>query len=207
MNDLFCISNNCFSGFLYQNMGIQYNHPFVWCRVNECNVLNMLLRWETIDWTNIVVAEDQTRHVPCVNVQGFLPIIYPHYLYSESDTTPRTTVLETNGAVNVRYNKPMEYAKEKYLSRVSRMPKTLPAIVIVHDFFTPECSDDETLLKIADICNTKHIKLFTISCKRPFMHLTNTEYVRWIDLSTPFPILPEMVKTYKDDLLSFIGCT
>ena len=202
---MFCISNNCFSGFLYRQMGIQYNHPFVWCRVNETDMLSMILKWKSIKWSNFMVTQDATRNIPRIKVDGTFSIQYPHYIYSADDIVPRTTVLETNGAVNVRYCDPLNYASHKYESRIARMPTEMPAIVIVHDFFLPGNSDDEVLKQIVALCNEARIKLFTISCKRPFLQIQNTEWVHWIDLDTPFPVLPEMVKAYKDELLSFIG--
>lgn len=201
---MYCISNNCFAGFLYKELGLEYNHPFIWCRVYERDILNMLKSWCKINWKNISIFKDSSRNCPKVNVDGKLEMLFPHYVYSEKDVIPRTTVLSTNGAVNVYCKDNIAYTKEKYLARISRMPEGFPSIVIVHDFFTPECSDDEIICQIAELCNRLQVKLFVISCKRPFMKLKNSEYVRWVDLNTSFPILPKLVSTYKNDILNFV---
>lgn len=205
------ISNNCFSGFFYKNEGIQYNHPFVWGRITEDDLLNLILKYDKIDFNNYTFSNDNVRKVPVLKLcDTNSRYFYTHYAFSKADETPRLTENKENGARNIWYRHNLLYAIDKYKGRIERLDRGLkPQFLIVHDFYTDEalysgnsCSD-EKLLEIVQACNERDYKLIVLSVKRPFLNIKDNKNIKWLDLDD-FGYLHILENKYHSTVKDFI---
>lgn len=205
------ISNNCFSGFYYKNLNLEYNHPLFWGIMSEKDLLFLIKNYKTINWNNFSFNSDNELKIPVCTLDKNINYFYTHYAYSESDNVPRFTVNEENGARNVWYKNNLEYAKEKYEKRIKRIDKNaIPAFVIIHDFTFDKrihnentCSD-KILLRIVDLCNKNKYKLIVFTVKRDFLKIKNTKYVKWLNIDD-FGYLHKLEEKYQNEVTDFIN--
>lgn len=125
MKSLIC--NVCFSGFIYQSKGVQFNNPFIWNHITASDMTKLIEHFDDINFKNIdlMVNKDLYEkkmvadpHNPSIIIKDYnIRVQFNHYVYSPHDYTPRIKGAD----VYYRYN--YRYCVEKYLARLSRMKK------------------------------------------------------------------------------------
>jgi hypothetical protein len=124
---MFVIGNNCCAAYLYQKIGVQFNHPFVWMVLSNLSIYNLLEHWYDIDWTNINLRESSERAGTYIlNVDGLVDIHYVHYrLNLNKPTLEVMRPKNSHEAVgsHIEWNQIYKYVVSKYISRTARMLK------------------------------------------------------------------------------------
>lgn len=114
------ISNNCFGGFIYKNMKIQYNNPFMFSMVHFSDIANIFKY--PVNWANIKLEQTKGPHhknsAYDIVVDNKIRIHYVHYL---EDMTHEPPIVKDGNVLGKRIYK---YVVQKYLERTKRMCST-----------------------------------------------------------------------------------
>jgi len=121
------ISNSCVGAFLYYRNKQVFDNPFMWTKIEIEDYISLIKNFDTIDFNNIDFSfEHMIVHgkvSPYKSVVGYLDnkvkLHYMHYIKSKSYDNPTRL-----GGMNIYGNNIMEYAREKYFIRLSRMNRS-----------------------------------------------------------------------------------
>ncbi len=126
------VSNNCAGAFLYTNMGIEFNNPFMWSLIFAKDMLSLLRRTElnltAPNWRKVsalfmshstAIENHYIEYcddplIPGLLVDNLFSVYFPHYRYRKDASTP------IHNTINVYYNKNYIFAANKYIQRLSR---------------------------------------------------------------------------------------
>jgi len=154
------VSNCCLGGHLYRTQGWFYNNPFMWCAILHPSIMNLITKWDDIDFTKFhLVTGDWSK---CADKRYFKLIIdnmvevhYTHYLKDERYATPHIDDVDVNCA-DVE-----NYIIEKYTERLSRMNER-PVFVVLDEMPYYDYTHDnvKALLELPTnykiVCITRH---------------------------------------------------
>lgn len=150
------ICNNCASGFLYKKMNMMYNNPFMWNLIPADSFLYLMLNWDNINFNKIDFPDKTPKKGIDIIIDSKIIIRYIHILYDKKAIKP------IKNFVDVYYNKPWEYALEKYNNRCKRMFETKenPIFLIVDDdtYSTVDTVRHDNSIEILQKLNDKNFK-------------------------------------------------
>ena len=116
------ISSSCVGARVYEQLNLQFNNPFCWCRISYKDFMFLVNNLHNIDFNNIKVdvihdprKEDAKNQVGLIQIDNNVNILYPHYIQNEKYKVP------TKIDINVYSDKINEYVIDKYTKRLSRM--------------------------------------------------------------------------------------
>ena len=109
------ISNNCFGGFLYNELGLQYKNPFIWSIIYPNDYKKLMANYENIDFSNYKLDIDNSMYF--IEIDNIVKVFYPHYKYDEA------TLIATKVKNDIFYKDIDKYIIEKYNERCDRMTK------------------------------------------------------------------------------------
>lgn len=130
MNNII-ISNTCVGGFIYKYTNNEYDTPFIWCIVNDDDMLYCLNHYDEINFNNFklvsIFSKDSdnrlfsgfshiNRNIYGINVDNKITIYFPHYYESNEKI-----ILENGMSANGKDIK--NYVINKYKDRISRINK------------------------------------------------------------------------------------
>ena len=134
------ICSNCVGSRLYQELGIRYNNPFMWCRMNYDSFRILMTNFNSISFNEFRYAKD--NGISSIIIDNRITVPYPHYLQDDLYEIP--TLIES-GKYDVRdvhYNDIKSFTIEKYKSRLGRMNVLDENVFVLVDnekqFFTDE---------------------------------------------------------------------
>jgi hypothetical protein len=111
------ISNNCFGGFIYKNLHIQYNNPFIFSMVHFSDIAHIFM--DSLNWANIQLEHTKGPHYRNsafdIVVDNHIRIHYVHYL---EDMVHEPPIIQDG---NVLGKDIYKYVADKYIERVKRM--------------------------------------------------------------------------------------
>lgn len=112
------IGNSCVSSYITRDLiHEQFNNPFTWCSVSEADILYVIKHYDKINWDNVQITlyNNFTFKIKCIKaiVDACIEIKYPHYCLSNSELTIK--------GINVYSKNIIDWAHEKYISRLERM--------------------------------------------------------------------------------------
>lgn len=114
------ISNNCFGGFIYKQLHLQYNNPFIFSMVHYSDLANIFTR--SLNWSNMQLEHTKGPHhrnsAYDIVVDNRIRIHYVHYL---EDMVHNPPIIKDG---NVLGKDIYKYVAHKYLERTTRMCKT-----------------------------------------------------------------------------------
>lgn len=113
------IGNNCVSSFLYKDNGLKFSTPFIWGGFDFDDFVYLLNNYDNINFNNISFSfehrfDNKELSVLC-NIDNKINYHFSHYCYSENDNIPKKY------KYRVFYKNIIEFTKEKYFTRFSRM--------------------------------------------------------------------------------------
>lgn len=155
------ISNNCTTGFLYRNMGIQFNNPFFWNLISAEDYTNLILNFNYIDFNSTEFQLSESGWV-YVMIDNKIRVNYIHCKYKSGSKTERI-------GFDIFSDDPIYYAKNKYISRLERMKlsEERPLFFICEDI-TPNV-DTVTNKNLTEVLN----KLRDKGCKEQLVLFTH----------------------------------
>jgi uncharacterized protein (DUF1919 family) len=113
------ICNNCVGGRLYQQLNVEYNNPFIWCRIYYKSFKKLICNFYTIDFHDI--KYDDTYEIDNkrthIILNNSIELNYTHYIQNSKFDTPT----KQNNGIDIYYNDIKSYTINKYLSRLNRM--------------------------------------------------------------------------------------
>lgn len=196
---MFCIGNNCCTGYLYHKLHIPFNNPFVWMVLPNKSVYNLLSNFYHINWSNISMRKSNIKpNTYIITVDDIIDIHYVHY-HLNPMAAKLTCIKSANRLQNhLEWKYIYKYIVEKYFERVKRMVmlKEPPCFLI----------DEETY--ITDSISLSDIALVDSPFKR---YIISTQKIT-VDNELVFnnvinrKMLPiDVVDTHINSIMSFIG--
>lgn len=120
------ICNNCVGARIYQLLNLQFNNPFIWCRITSDDMLFLIQNFNDIDFLRFELKSYHdillNQKIYGVNVDDKITIWYPHYKYGNYDTPTKNN--NVNG-LDIFYKNIEEYIIKKYKIRTTRMIQSL----------------------------------------------------------------------------------
>ncbi len=168
------ICNTCLGARLYQLSKIQYSNPFMWNIIEADSMINLISKFNSINFSNITVLESDyiSRSKPWrkqyVEKNEPLPVIYKividdiievHYLHYKLDVNYSSPTIQD---IDVYYNKIWEYIFNRYIERIKRMINAheLPTFVIST---AEESYSVEKQNQLIDVINNSPYKMCIIT--------------------------------------------
>lgn len=115
------ISNNCLAGFIYRDLELRNQHPFIWSTLLHNDYVTLMDEYDKIDFNNFNVVptmlQDQIKNGSFTVLidNNKLKVSYVHY---HQDNECKEIVSQGN---DLYYNKMQSYVDELYKRRVNRM--------------------------------------------------------------------------------------
>lgn len=150
------ISNNCLGGYIYRDiLKEEYQNPFIWTRLDNLDLINLLENFDIIKFENVELFKESNKLEKFrLRIDDKIKLQFNHYLFDQKYDKP--TVI----GIDVHYNKIWKYIIDVYLKRLKRMQKEI-------DFIFIEDNGTYNIDKIISIVQTKNIKTFIITNKKP----------------------------------------
>lgn len=132
------ITTNCLGATTYKIMKQQFGNPFIWCGINFNNFMKLISCYDEIDFNDIYVyvdyAEtDQELHgkVVWIDINNKVKVEFIHYHVNFDSKYFVVSKGPTHRSICWNSNM-IEYAKQKYLSRLSNMKKQSPIFALYY---------------------------------------------------------------------------
>lgn len=161
VNDMLIISNDCTAADIYVNNKTEYNHPFMWCIILYEDMKNLILNWETLNFSNYKIEKSKLKeNTYIVNIDNKVKVHYVHYIEDSKYTKPTKTKDKFGYEKNISYNKIIDYIEEKYTKRYLKLKATdEKPTFIIHYFESNNCDYKEN--NIQELINlNKNYKLY-----------------------------------------------
>ena len=146
------IANNCVGGRLYQVRNTKFQNPFVWTRIVHDQFIYLIKNYDNIDWTHPSFGLNNIKSPNYMNayckVNDKLSLHYTHYVYDENEHEP------TKIGLDVKYDKIIDYTKEKYWKRLEKMKKAGRPIYI-YSFNAFADTNERYFSRIKDLFDLK----------------------------------------------------
>ena len=148
------ICNNCASGFVYSNLKMEYNNPFMWNLISTDDFSRLILNWNRINFYSIAFPKEKPVNGVNITIDKSVIVKYIHIKYDKSAKQP------VKKFVDIYSDKPWIYAFEKYITRLNRMKKENepPTFLISDDTTTSDVDTvrpDTSLALLEKINNAK----------------------------------------------------
>lgn len=141
------IGNSCVSAFISKLcLKETYNNPFCWCKMEFESIYNLIKNYETINFKNVEFIKTENFYTAIIDNQ--IKVQYIHYI--EDDTLSELTFEKTN----VKGPNILEYVKEKYFTRLTKM-KDEPIFILAAGYWQEYYLDDTQIQQIIDL-NSKY---------------------------------------------------
>ena len=196
------ISNCCLGGHLYRTQSVVYNNPFMWCAVLYSSMKNLILNWDTIDFTKVRCS--RSDWVKCIDKNCFKLVVdskvevhYTHYIKDVRYTSPKVV------DVDVYYADIEKYLLTKYFERLKRMVSP-PTFVILDEI--PQY--DYTYSNVKDLLGlSTNYKIVCITRHKDLLHYNSTNRLCILDDSVRFDRqhCPIFYTRYATDINKFIN--
>lgn len=118
-------SNNCTSGFVYRDLGLKFQHPFVWSTLLYEDYDKLMDEYETIKFDDFeVVPTKYTEKIPLNEAKNTFTLLIDggkikvNYLHHHQDNRFNSVTVR---GVDLYYNNMQQYVGDLYQKRVSRM--------------------------------------------------------------------------------------
>ena len=80
------ISNACTGGWYYRTLGLKFMNPFIWTRISQYGMTNLVEKYDTIDFRNIVserldfpLGTNKGWKIPFLNIDNKITLEMVHY--------------------------------------------------------------------------------------------------------------------------------
>lgn len=162
------ISNNCFGGFIYKHLRMQYNNPFIFSMVHYGDMVNLVTH--SLNWGKIEVEHTRgQRHRNSaydVVVDNQVRIHYEHYLEDGVHEPP------IRKDCNVLGKDIHKYVVEKYFARAERMfdEAIQPYFVVSWHPSSGTLSDINNLVKTMNQYSKKYCVIMPPDIKTTELH-------------------------------------
>ena len=139
------LSHHCVSGRIYQQLGMQFKNPFMWCVIPPEDFYYLYNHYNEIDYKNIKLEKAGKDYK--LTIGDKISIYYVHYKYDKDANVPIKKF-----KIDIFYNKIEDYILDRYYARLERMIDPPTYIVTDRIFMTkPECNFEKNdLLKYVD---------------------------------------------------------
>lgn len=152
------ISNLCYGGYFYKYMNVQYNNPFIWCRVYYDSIYYLMNNWGTVDFKKFEIRLSNSPHNSYeVLVDNSVKIKYTHYLFDPKAESPIRDMnfdkrIHNYWIGDIRFKDMEKYIFETYTRRVERMlsEKENPVFLLRDDEYPKDGFSKTTIQQIAD---------------------------------------------------------
>lgn len=193
------ISNNCVGGWLYKELNMSYNNPFIWNIIQDESFLYLVNNFSKIDFNNRTlittnIPQVKNREVFAVEVDNSFVITYPHYVMDNKYDTVTKCKSDFTGW-DIRYKKMDEYILSRYDERKNRMLNNAETPVFIID---TSISTEETNKKLEGF-NIKKIMCIVKNNYTPFKE--DTKFVTVGRCST-VSRAKKIIEKYRDYLIN-----
>lgn len=196
------ISNNCFGGFIYKWMDVQYNNPFMFSMVHFSDISNIFTT--SLNWAKISLEHTKGPHnrnsAYDIVVDNRIRIHYVHYL---EDMVHEPPIVQDG---NVLGKDIYKYVAEKYLERAKRMCATYitPYYIVSWHPSSGTLIDMNALCKLMNQYEQNYCVIIPSDIDSADLHDVDKANL----LLSPYPRSPTWVKdsskTLTDDIVSRI---
>lgn len=154
------ICNNCVGARLYETTGVQFNNPFMWSITEHKHYINLVKKFESINFSNVKFSLEyynykDRQNVFC-NIDDTIQTHFTHYIYDTNLSEP------TKRGLDIMYENILKYTNEKYFSRLSRMNESP---IFVYSFNGFKFSDEEYAKRFNDILKIKDKPIHILAYK------------------------------------------
>lgn len=184
MNNII-ISNTCLGGFIYKYSNKEYDNPFIWCIVNDNDMLYILEHFDEINFDNyklIKVYSKNTknrlwrgfryvdRNIYGISVDDKIVIYFPHY-YKTNEKLINERGMAATG-INIE-----NYIITKYCERIKRTKTKKPLFILETDIKSKELNKPKThnVLKMFYNAKTLYNKILLTYDKNLLNKYKNTD--------------------------------
>lgn len=156
------ICNNCLGAKFYKVHEYEFNNPFMWNCIEPVEFVRLIENFYNIDLSKPKFELLNRRNRNYVNaiIGNKINFNFIHYICDETKSVP------TKIDADILYKDILNYAKQKYFKRLSKMPhKTVFVFNCSHypnEQHFINSSGDKLLKKLNDMCKYKNINIIVI---------------------------------------------
>lgn len=133
------ISNNCIGAHIYKFNNISFNNPFMWMYMDCSDFIQLATNYNKINFKNITAQFEINRcghQSVVINCDNIFNTHFIHYIQNDGCVIPSKRQDNPN-SVDILYNDIINYAIEKWHTRVNRMINEEPIFMYSFNYKFP----------------------------------------------------------------------